>query len=392
MPIGLANRWSALPKLRCGCARLSNSLLKRINKLTRNIKNGSIYIKATEKIEGDLQMGKESKSGVIYIMTNPSFENFVKIGYARDVESRLKQLNRSETTPYGFRVYAVYEVKSDLTDKELHKLIDSLRPDLRSREEFNGKERVREFYAMSAEDAYGLLECIAKISGTLRRLKRLPPDGHIPEPDPIQDRKRQQGPLCFSECGIPIGTQIEFVADHSIKATVVDDRHISYDGDVTTLSSLAKKLLGVSHPVKGTMYFSYHGEKLCHLRERKKMERLFSRSQNDDKNISARKSKSCKTNKNSSVPDAKKKQKPPLGFSQYGIPIGAELVFSEDNTKRVIVVDERHVMFDGELTTLSALGKKLKNLSYPVQGPRFFSYNGELLTEIRKRLEKKNDV
>ena len=65
--------------------------------MTRNIKNGSIYIKATEKIVGDLQMGKESKSGVIYIMTNPSFENFVKIGYARDVESRLKQLNRIST-------------------------------------------------------------------------------------------------------------------------------------------------------------------------------------------------------------------------------------------------------------------------------------------------------
>lgn len=32
--------------------------------------------------------------GVIYILTNPSFPQYVKIGYADNVESRLKQLNR----------------------------------------------------------------------------------------------------------------------------------------------------------------------------------------------------------------------------------------------------------------------------------------------------------
>ena len=116
--------------------------------------------------------------GVIYILTNPSFPDYVKIGYASDIEKRLKQLNRSETIPFAFRVYAIYEVEKSLTDKELHKLIDNLNPDLRTIENFDGKERVKEFYAMSPEDAYGLLECIAKISGTIDRLKRLTPEGH----------------------------------------------------------------------------------------------------------------------------------------------------------------------------------------------------------------------
>ena len=31
---------------------------------------------------------------------------------------------------------------------------------------------------MSPEDAYSLLECIAKISGTEARLKKLTPEGH----------------------------------------------------------------------------------------------------------------------------------------------------------------------------------------------------------------------
>lgn len=34
--------------------------------------------------------------GFIYILTNPSFKEYVKIGYADNVENRLKQLNNSE--------------------------------------------------------------------------------------------------------------------------------------------------------------------------------------------------------------------------------------------------------------------------------------------------------
>ena len=73
-------------------------------------------------------------------MTNPSFPDYVKIGYAHDLEKRLNQLNRSETIPFAFRAYAIYEVESELTDKKLHKLIDSLNPDLRTIETFDGKK------------------------------------------------------------------------------------------------------------------------------------------------------------------------------------------------------------------------------------------------------------
>ena len=43
------------------------------------------------------------KTGVIYILTNPSFPEYVKIGYADDIDKRLLQLNRSECIPFAFR-------------------------------------------------------------------------------------------------------------------------------------------------------------------------------------------------------------------------------------------------------------------------------------------------
>jgi len=210
-------------------------------------------------------------SGVVYILTNPSFPDYVKIGYAKDIEKRLKQLNRSETIPFAFRVYAVYEVDQALTDKELHKLIDTINPDLRTIETFDGKERVKEFYAMSAEDAYLLLECIAKISGTIDRLKRMKPEGHEIVDEQIAEEVKEtarRGPFRFSDCNIPFGSEILFIEDSSVKAIVIDDRHIEYNGETTSVSALAQKLKGFDHPVQGTLWFTYNGEKLNEIRDR----------------------------------------------------------------------------------------------------------------------------
>ena len=67
-----------------------------------------------------------STVGYIYILTNPSFREYVKIGYANNVERRLKELNRSECVPFAFRVYATYEVNSRLSDKKIHAIIDCM--------------------------------------------------------------------------------------------------------------------------------------------------------------------------------------------------------------------------------------------------------------------------
>ena len=212
-----------------------------------------------------------SKTGVIYILTNPSFKEYVKIGYATDIEKRLRQLNRSETIPFAFRVYATYDVDAELTDKELHRLIDMLNPDLRTIETFDGKTRTKEFYAMKPEEAYSLLECIAKISGTSHRLKRMKPEGHeIMDEQTAREvqEEARRGPFRFSAVRIPVGSKVQFIDDPKIEATVIDDRHVEYNGETTSLSALAKELKKFARTPQGPAFFTYEGETLAERRIR----------------------------------------------------------------------------------------------------------------------------
>ena len=112
------------------------------------------------------------EKGYVYILTNPSFPDYVKIGYADDVEERVCVLNSRDCTPFAFRIYATMEVDSRLKDKAVHRIIDRLAPDKRSIDNIDGKIRVREFYAMEPEFAFDLLCEIADVFGFRDRVKK----------------------------------------------------------------------------------------------------------------------------------------------------------------------------------------------------------------------------
>lgn len=209
--------------------------------------------------------------GVIYILTNPSFPAYVKIGYASDLQRRLRELNRSEALPYAFRAYATYDVDHRLTDKALHELIDQLNPDLRAIETFNGQKRTKEFFEMAPEEAYAILDAIARISGTEDRLHLVTPTGEqIEEEREALDAREasRRPPFRFSMVGIGPGEKIAFTGDPSVTAAVVDDRRVEYDGVTTSLSALARRLLGRVSQVQGPLHFTYRGERLSDRRDR----------------------------------------------------------------------------------------------------------------------------
>lgn len=216
-------------------------------------------------------------SGYIYILTNPSFKEYVKIGYADDVQKRLNQLNRSECIPYAFRVYAIYEVEMRLSDKKVHSIIDKLNPNLRSIETFAGKRRVREFYAMPPEDAYSILEAMAEIHGRIDKLKKVQPSDYEENEEETAseieaEHKERMASFQFSMCGIKPGSILEFYNSASINSgltcKVVDNKMVEFENELWSLSALATKLSGSKWGVAGPRYFKYKGEWLNDIREK----------------------------------------------------------------------------------------------------------------------------
>ena len=217
----------------------------------------------------------DSTKGYIYILTNPSFPDYVKIGYADDVEKRVQQLNNTECTPYAFHIYATYEVDSRLMDIKLHTIIDKLNPALRSIEQYNGRTRKREFFEISPEDAFSVFEAMAEIHGCSNRLKKWvsTQDELIEEElaEIVANERRNRHPnFTFEHWNLPVGAILTHITDPNIYCTVVDSRRVEYDGEIYYMTPLAKKLgCNSSHgPAYISKNFSYNGESLEKIENR----------------------------------------------------------------------------------------------------------------------------
>ena len=91
------------------------------------------------------------------------------------------------------------------------------------------------------------------------------------------------------------------------------------------------------------------------------------------------------------VPVAQKQtvRRPPINFSKCGIPVGAQLVYTDDPTVVAIVVSERKVQYQNEITSLSAIAGGFKG--GPTQGSAYFTYNGKKVSDIAEETQWKND-
>ena len=194
----------------------------------------------------------ENSQGVIYILTNPSFPDYVKIGYADDVSKRLKELNRSECIPFAFRLYAYYEVPRRLTDMKLHQMIDKLNPNLRSIEEFDGKTRKREFYNMTPADAYSILETIAQINGLEDYLVLVKPSAKQLKDEEEAEKiriKRARTKLpkldwMIEQGLVKPGDKVCVISHPNDIAFIVDDKNVNYCNEIMSLNAFACKVTG----------------------------------------------------------------------------------------------------------------------------------------------------
>lgn len=221
--------------------------------------------------------------GIVYILINPCLDGWVKIGMTErnDIDRRLKELNTPTNLPLSYRCYATYEVEQPLeVEKRIHSIIDRIDDTLHAREQLeNGRIREREFFKISPETAYGIFKDIAALRNDTDNLKLYRPTQEQSQEEEIAEARTKRSNNSFKLLNIDVGEEISFLHDENIVAKVVNDKNkIEYEGEIYSVTALARKLLIERHGwsedlhVNGWKYFTKNGLTLSDLRDRIKNE------------------------------------------------------------------------------------------------------------------------
>lgn len=216
--------------------------------------------------------------GLVYILTNPCLDGWVKIGMTErnDIERRLQELNGPTNIPLSYRCYAVYEVENPLeVEKRIHSIIDRVDNSLHAREQLNnGRIREREFFKISPETAYGIFKDIAILRGDIDSLKLYAPTFEQSQEQEIAERRSKRSNNSFKLLNIQVGEELTFLYDDTIVAKVINDKNqVAYEGETYSVTALACKLLIEKYNwsenlhVNGWMYFTKDGMSLSDLRD-----------------------------------------------------------------------------------------------------------------------------
>lgn len=117
---------------------------------------------------------------------------------------------------------------------------------------------------MTPEEAYKLFEAIAQINGLEKNLIKYAATEEEQEEE-NEAKKARLSSFRFSMCGIKPGEKVVSLEFPNVICTVVDDKHISYNDEEYSLSSLAGLLLNV-RAIQGPKHFTYNGKVLSELR------------------------------------------------------------------------------------------------------------------------------
>jgi hypothetical protein len=196
-------------------------------------------------------------SGIVYVLTNPAMQGYVKVGRTRNLEKRMKELDNT-STPLPFE--CAYAVDVD-NPEEVELLLHDAFADGRTRS-------TREFFEVNPE----------RIISALRLTK----DRDVtPETDIVEDEESRRAlartnkmreAFNFGMVGIVPGTMLTFIRDPSQTCEVLTNRTVLFEGEETSLSASARTLLkrvgwSTNH-VAGPVFWCLEGESLNELRKR----------------------------------------------------------------------------------------------------------------------------
>lgn len=197
-------------------------------------------------------------SKFVYILTNQSMPDTIKIGITDNLERRMRELDNT-STPLPFECYYAVEVQdAKVIEKKIHEGLD----DKRVRQN-------REFFNTSPEQAKAILE-IAEVMGG----KNVTPKEDIVETpqdkQALDNARKRSGRIdYFGILGISKGTTLTFSKDQNITCEVADNGKVIFRGKETSLSGSALLItneMGYDWgQVQGSGYWCYQGKTLRDL-------------------------------------------------------------------------------------------------------------------------------
>ena len=195
---------------------------------------------------------------IVYILTNESMSDIIKIGITDNLSRRLRELDNT-STPLPFECFYAVEVDdAKAIENLLHEAFDDKK--VRKR---------REFFYCTPEQAKSALKIAETMGG-----KDVTPTEVVVETE--QDRqaldnaKKRKGRVdYFGILGINAGETLTFSKDNSITCEVGDNGQVLFRGEPTTLSGSELTIVSEMgynwQQVRGAGYWCYKGTTLLDL-------------------------------------------------------------------------------------------------------------------------------
>ena len=200
-------------------------------------------------------------SEFVYILTNPTIPDLVKIGRTTNLKERMRSLSSHSGVPVPFECYYCCEVENS---KEVEKRLHTGLGDPRIK--INPK---REFFRISPERVKVLLEGYS--------IREVNLEGDVvedPEEQEVLNRERSRRPVfTFSMLNISTGSTLKFLRDETKIVTVTGDREVEFEGNRTSLNQVTLDLHRNDHgknwtTVRGPDYWICENETLTERRLR----------------------------------------------------------------------------------------------------------------------------
>lgn len=190
---------------------------------------------------------------IIYVLINQSFPDWIKIGRCSDLDQRVKSLSANTAVPLPFEVFYACEVTDGpATEQKLFQIFDDYRVSPK-----------REFFAVDPEKVVQVLSIASPKE--IRIKETFATDSSIEKAR--KEALMRDGKFAFADADVSLGSEISLTRFPHIRAVVVDQHTVLYEGEKWDFTELTKHLISQltersSLQLSAPRYWSFEGEML----------------------------------------------------------------------------------------------------------------------------------